>query len=162
MTRRRRCLLFVVMLTGSVAMPFLVRGQDPGSSPFSGTWIANIEKSKRHPNHLFKSATLQFVVVGNTATLTHGGVNAGGQQESGSVVLEADGKERPVPGQPGTTIVTRWVGPRVLKSIARSSGAPLGEQMYEVSADGMTLTAKVSGVDAGGSQFDHVIVFDRK
>jgi hypothetical protein len=77
-------------------------------------------------------------------------------------VLEADGKERPVPGQPGITVVTRWAGPRVLHTVGKSAGAPLGEQTYEVSADGKTLTAKVSGVDASGTRFGHVIVFDRK
>jgi len=50
----------------------------------------------------------------------------------------------------------------VLQSIAKSDGAQVGEQTYEVSTDGKTLTAKVSGVDASGARFDQVIVFDRK
>jgi hypothetical protein len=105
---------------------------------------------------------MQFVVVGNTVTLTHGGVNAGGQQESGTVVLQADEKEHPVPEHPGVTVLTRWVSPRVLHSIGKSGGAQVGEQTYEVSADGQSLTATVSGIDASGARFDQVIVFDRK
>lgn len=27
-------------------------------NPLTGTWIANIEKSQRHANHQFKSATI--------------------------------------------------------------------------------------------------------
>jgi hypothetical protein len=162
MTRMRRCLALVVLLTGCVALPLLAGPQGSEGSPFSGTWVANIEKSKRHPNHQFQSATMQFVVVGNTVTLTHGGVNAGGQQESGTVVLHADGKEHPVPEHPGVTVVTRWVGQRVLQTIGKSAGAQVGEQSYEVSTDGKTLTAKVSGIDASGARFDQVIVFDRK
>lgn len=68
----------------------------------------------------------------------------------------------PVPGQAGVTVVTRWIGPRLLHSIAKSAGAQVGEQSYEVSTDGMTLTAKLSGVDASGKRFEQVIVFDRK
>jgi hypothetical protein len=105
---------------------------------------------------------MEFTVVGNTVTLKHGGVNAGGQQESGALVLEADGKEHAVPEAPGITVVTRWVGPRVLHTIGKSAGAQVGEQTYEVSTDGKTLTAKVAGVDASGSRLDQVIVFDRK
>jgi hypothetical protein len=136
----------------------------PGSegSPLSGAWVANLEKSKRHPNHLFQSATLEIVVSGDTVTITHGGVNAGGQAESGTVVLQADGKEHPVPEHPGITVVTRWVGPRHLQTVGKSAGAAVGEQSYEVSTDGKTLTAKVSGIDASGARFDQVIVFDRK
>jgi hypothetical protein len=105
---------------------------------------------------------MQFVVVGDTVTLTHGGVNAGGQQESGTVVLQADGKEHAVPQQAAVTIVTRWVGPRLLQTTGKSGGVVVGEQSYEVSKDGKTLTAKVSGIDASGTRFDQVIVFDRK
>jgi hypothetical protein len=107
--------------------------------------VANLEKSKRHPNHQFQSATMQFVVVGDTVTLTHGGVNAGGQQESGTLVIQADGKEHAVPQQAGVTIVTRWVGPRLLQTTGKSGGVVVGEQSYEVSKDGKTLTAKGIG-----------------
>jgi hypothetical protein len=162
MTRMWRCLALGVLLIGCVARPLLAAPQGSEGSPFSGTWVANLEKSKRHPNHQFKSATMQFVVAGNTVTLTHGGVNAAGQQESGTVVLHADGKEHPVPEAPGVTVVTRWVGPRVLHTIGKSAGVQVGEQSYEVSTDGKTLTAKVSGIDASAARFDQVIVFDRK
>jgi len=162
MTRMRRCLALVVLLTEGLPVPLLAAPQSSEESPFSGTWVANIAKSKRHPNHQFQSATMEFAVVGNTVTLKHGGVNAGGQQESATIVLEADGKEHPIPQAPGVTVVTRWVGPRVLQSIGKSAGAQVGEQTYEVSTDGKTLTAKVSGVDASGTRFDQVIVFDRK
>ncbi len=105
---------------------------------------------------------MQFVVAGDTVTLTYGGVNAGGEQESSAIVLQADGKEHPVPGQAGVTVVTRWIGPRLLQTIGKSAGAQVGEQSYEVSTDGKTLTAKVAGVDASGKRFEQVIVFDRK
>ena len=37
----------------------------------------------------------------------------------------------------------------------------VGSGSYEVSGDGMTLTATVAGTDAAGSRFEQVIVFDR-
>lgn len=64
-------------------------------SAFAGTWIANIEKSRRHANHQFQSATLTFAVSDNVVTLTHAGVNTAGKHESGATVLHPDGQERP-------------------------------------------------------------------
>lgn len=162
MMRMRGNLALGVLLSGCLAVPLPAGAQASEASPFSGTWVANIEKSKRHPNHQFKSATMEFTVAGTQVTLKHGGVNAGGQQESGTVVLQADGQEHPIPEAPGVTVVTRWIGPRVLHTIGKSAGAQVGEQTYEVSTDGKILTAKVSGVDASGAHFDQVIVFDRK
>ena len=129
---------------------------------FSGAWTANVAKSQRHPNHLFQSATLRFAVAGDTVTLTHGGVNASGQKESGTTTLQADGKEHPASEQvPGVVVVTRWVGSHVLETVARKDGRTVGQGTYEVSADGKMLTAKVWGTDASGARFEHVIVFDR-
>jgi len=131
-------------------------------SPFVGNWVANLSKSKQHPNHQFQSATLQFVVNDDTVTLTHGGVNASGQEESGTITLQADGQERPIPQAPGMVSVVRWVGPQVLETVGKKDGQIVGRGAYEVSADGKTLTATVSGTDASGAAFDQVIVFDRK
>jgi hypothetical protein len=135
----------------------------PAESPLAGSWVANIGKSQRHPNHLFQSATLRFVVAGDTVTLTHGGVNAGGQEESGTIVLQADGKEHAASEQtPGVVVVTRWANSRLLEVVAKSAGTTVGQQSFEVSVDGKTLTTNVWGTDASGRRFEQVIVFDRK
>jgi hypothetical protein len=131
-------------------------------SPFVGNWAANLSKSKQHSNHQFQSATLQFVVNGDTVTLTHGGVNAAGQEESGTMTVQADGKERPIPQAPGMASVVRWIGSRVLETVGKKDGEIVGHGTYEVSADGKTLTATVSGRDGSGAAFEQVIVFDRK
>jgi hypothetical protein len=38
-------------------------------NPFSGTWVANIEKSRHHTNHQFQSATLSFEISGDDVSL---------------------------------------------------------------------------------------------
>jgi hypothetical protein len=136
--------------------------QEDAQSPFAGSWVANLEKSKRHPNHLFQSATLRFVVTDDAVTLTHGGVNAAGKEESGTVTLQVDGHEHAAsPQAPGVVTVTRWVDPKILEIVARKDGQTVGHQTFEVSDDGQTLTASVWGTDAGHAHFEHVIVFDR-
>jgi len=132
-------------------------------NPFVGTWIANLEKSRRHANHQFHSATLTFEVNGDEVSMTHAGVNMSGKKESGTTVLKADGQPYAVsPLAPGVVAETTWVSTHVLESEAKKDGRPVGKGTYAVSADGRTLTATVAGTDAAGAPFEQVIVFDRE
>ena len=131
-------------------------------SPFVGSWKANLSKSKRDPNHQFQSATLHFAVEGDAVTLKHEGVSASGQEESGVTTLHADGKEHSTDRAPGMTVIARWVGSRTLDVVAKKGDDTVNRGQYEVSADGQTLTATVSGIDGHGYEFQQVIVFDRE
>ena len=130
-------------------------------NPFVGTWTANIEKSHRHANHQFGSATLRFEVSDDDVLLVHSGVNASGKVESGETRLRADGQDHPVSAQaPGVVVAAQWVGTNVLETVAKKDGQVIGHGKYEVSLDGATLTATVAGTDAAGKAFEQVIVFD--
>ena len=129
--------------------------------PLVGTWIANLEQSRRDPNHQFSSATIRFEVAGETVSLAYGGVNASGRHEQGGQTLTADGQEHPLAEAPGMMAVST-LGPRVLHTAATKDGAVIGRAAYEVSEDGRTMTATASGLDATGTSFEQVIVFDRE
>lgn len=130
---------------------------------FTGTWVANLTKSQRHQNHQFRSATLRFEVAGDAISLTQAGVNMSGKHESSTVQLQADGEEHPVsPQAPGVVVVTKWIGPHVLETLGKKDAEVVGRGIYEISRDGRTLTATVSGTDASGATFEQVIVFDRE
>jgi len=131
-------------------------------NPFIGTWIANIEKSRRDANHQFQSATLTFEVTGDNVSMTHTGVNMSGKHESGTTVYKPDGQEHAVSQAPGVVAVTTWIGTHVLESEAKKGGRLLGKGTYAVSGDGRTLTATVAGTDAAGAAFEQIIVFDRE
>jgi len=131
--------------------------------PFTGTWVANLAKSKRHQNHQFQSATLRFEMSGDVISLTQAGVNMSGKHESSTLTLQADGEEHPVsPQAPGVVVVTKWIGTHVLETIGKKDADVVGRGTYEVSSDRRTLTARVSGIDANGATFEQVIVFDRE
>jgi hypothetical protein len=131
-------------------------------NPFDGTWTANLEKSRRHANHQFQSATLTFALDGPKVTITHAGVNMSGKHESGTTILTADGQPHPVsPDAPNIVVVTEWRGTNALHTEARQDGRIVGRGGYAVSDDGLTLTATVAGVDAAGKEFEQEIVFDR-
>lgn len=130
--------------------------------PLAATWNANLSKSKRHPNHLFKNATLRFTISDDVVTLSYSGVNMSGVEEKGTTTFHPDGKEHPLEGLPGAVEVSRWVGARILETVASKDGKVLGQSTFEVSSDGNTLTANLKGTDASGARFEQVIVCDRE
>src|SRR5580765_8287760 len=127
--------------------------------PLAGRWIANVQKSRRHANHQFESATATFTVRAGEVVMAYDGINASGKRETSAQTFRADGQEHPVPQAPEFVTIST-LGERRLESIGRKHGALLGRGTYEVSVDGQTLTATVSGIDAAGKAFDQVIVFD--
>jgi hypothetical protein len=130
---------------------------------FTFTWIANVEKSQRHPNHLFTSATLRFQRDGDALSLIQSGINMSGKHESSTLTLHPDGQEHPVsPQAPGVVVITKFLTPRLLETRGLKDGVELGYGTYEVSSDGARLTAKVRGIDAAATPFEQVIVFDRQ
>ena len=132
-------------------------------SAFAGNWVANLEKSRRHANHQFKSATLTFDINGDAVWLTHAGVNMSGKHESGKTRYTADGQPHPVSAQtPAVVAVTTFVDPRTLSTEASKDGRTLARATYAVSEDERTLTVTIAGIDAAGQPFDQVIVFDRE
>lgn len=157
---RQRNLRFCFLLLAAVLTA--PAGLSQQKNPLAGTWNANIAKSQRHPNHLFKSASLRFEISEEVIKLNYTGVNMSGAEEKGTFEIHPDGKEHSIPGTPGFVEVSRWIGPRILETVAKKDGKVVGHSSYEVSEDGKTLTAKISGSDASGAEFEQVIVCDRE
>lgn len=120
---------------------------------------ADISRSKLAPNYQLQSATLQFAVAGDIVTATSRVVLASGQQSQATERFQVDGQGHPFeksPLGPGVVVVARWLGPRVLETVAAQNGKEVARATYEVSPDGRTLTATTSGM------VQQVIVFERK
>lgn len=134
---------------------------DSSAHPLAGTWIVDLARSRRHENHQFHSLTMTFEVVDNHISLLYEGVNAAGEREASTRRFCADGNDHSIPEAPGYAEMTT-LGTHFLDSVGKKDGARVGSSRYEVSEDGETLTATVSGTDASGRPFDQVIVFARK
>jgi len=160
----RRTLLISVLMIAASSFAF---GQASGtkasgkSSPLAGTWKANLAKSQRDPNHQFQSLTLRFEISDDSVSLTYTGVNMGGEEESGSRQMHADAKEYPVAEAPGVVVITRWVEPHILETLAKKDGTLVGQSSYEVSSDGKTLIARIKGIDGSGGSFEQLVVLER-
>src|SRR5262249_37003132 len=134
----------------------------PKASPLAGTWKANLAKSQRDPNHQFQSLTLRFEISDDSVSLTYTGVNMVGEEESGSRQMPADGKEYSVAEAPGVVVITKWVEPHILETLAKKDGKLVGQSSYEVSSDGKTLIARIKGIDGSGVSFEQLVVLERQ
>ena len=128
--------------------------------PLNGTWQANIEKSTRHANHQFSSASMTFTVNKEDVRFSYEGINASGKAEKSEQVLLADSLPHPHPLAP-EIVVTNSLAARSLETSASKDGVVLGNGSYDVSEDGNTMTATVRGIDGAGKPFEQIIVFDR-
>lgn len=154
MTKRLFCLILAALLaTTTIA-------QD--KHPLNGTWKANLEKSKRDPNHMFSSLTMTIDVSSDLVMVTFNGVNKEGKEEGGSTKLIPDGKSYPVPQAQGFVQITKWLNANTLETSAQKDGTIVGKSTYEVSPNGKELTVRIHGIDAKGLPFDQIIVLDRQ
>ena len=122
------------------------------TNPFAGSWAANLAKSQRHPLNPFRSATLHIDVVGDVVTIVDVVVDAEAREERHVNVIRADGTEHPSAHGNGYLLMARWHGPHVLETLGTKNGEVIGRGVYEVAADGTTLTI---------SSDEQVIVLDR-
>jgi len=140
------------------------QAKDVKQDPFVGTWTANVSKSTRHPANQFQRATLHFDVVGDAVTITNVVVDESGREERGTHTIQADGQEHP-PGGGGYALMANWRASHILETVGTKDGQVVGRGMYQVSADGKTLTVSTknasANADGWGTDFEHVIVLDR-
>lgn len=135
------------------------------ADPFVGTWKLNPEKSEFGPNHRPSAATMLFELDAQGHYL----MKAEGANAKGEKVVERptefipDGKERPIPGLPGLTVMSICQDPNTIQTEAkREDGSIAGGGTYVVSADGKSLTATNSGIDSQLRPFQQRTVWDRQ
>jgi hypothetical protein len=120
-----------------------------------GAWKASIAKSKPSEGHAFKAADLRIERSGDSMTMSSRLVFASGDEQRATETFRTDGAETPGTLTPGVTLVARWLDPHVLASLAKKDGRVVAVVIYEVSADGSTLTLRTSGA------VEQTLVFER-
>jgi len=110
------------------------------TSPFAGTWMANVSRSRQHPLNPFRSATMHFDVRGDDITITDIVVDETERAERGENVIRADGIEHYSPREDGYSLIAAWRGPFVLETLGKHEGRVIGQGRYEVATDGATMT----------------------
>jgi hypothetical protein len=146
------------MLSAAVACLGLAlagQGQAP-NNPFTGRWVADMAKSKPHPDYPLKAVTVVISVAGDAVTIADAHVDGSGKETRGEHVFRADGQdhafEAPALG-PGVVLKATWVNSRVLETVVKKDGQELTRVVYEVSADGKVMTVTRTGLMAQMAYF---------
>ena len=122
----------------------------PANSPFTGRWIADMSRSKRHPLNLAQRATIVFTVRGNSVDVSSEVVEENGKVVRGRYTFQADGVD--YLQTHGISLTAWWRDRRTLDTRATQNGKVVGRGSYTVSADGRELTV---------TSDEAVIVLDR-
>jgi hypothetical protein len=106
-------------------------------NPFVGTWRADVARSDRHPENLFRQAMLEFSVARDTVTIAHDAIDGSGRPDRGTNTLECDGVERS--NEHGYRMTARWNGAHRIEITSTFAGLEQRLATYEVSADARTM-----------------------
>ena len=98
-------------------------------SPFDGTWRTNMDQSK------FSPKPIVFSTKGGTYDCT---------SCAPQIHVKADGQDQSVSGQTYDTISVHEVDPKSIEIKTKKNGKPVYEQTRTASADGNTLTGKIT------------------
>jgi hypothetical protein len=157
---------FVALLTGITlsfaALPAFA------ADPFAGTWVLNAAKSKGTPGTVPDSSTLVITELGGGKYKSVNDYRMAGFDVHAEVTFALDGKDYTVvqtPAQPGALQLVQTferINERSVKITIKVGGQAMATVMEDVSPDGKTLTATMSGVGQQYAALSGVTVLDKK
>jgi len=148
-----------LLLVGGLAF-----AADTAPSPFIGTWVLNVSKSKFEGAPAVKSYSITISDAGggklhNVAQWVEGS-GAKGQSE---YTASADGKPTPVTGYANAdAVVVRSKDPRSTHMSMLKGGKEVEWGRYKVSADGKTMHGTEGGTDETGTKYKWTEFFEKQ
>lgn len=123
--------------------------------PTMGEWKANIAQSTISPAYPLRDATLLVSPAGPGVKLASDTTLVSGEHQTAAETIPVDGTEVPAGVTPGVTLMAKWLGSRVLATLANRNGDVMIVSIYQVSPDGQSLTIRSWGA------VEQTLVFDR-
>jgi hypothetical protein len=150
--------LALAALLCALVLPVLASPQDP----FTGTWTLNLAKS-RLPPPVPRSLVSHIECDQKGVSIREEVVDAEGRPQTITCKVGFDGKDYAVVGSPVADAVSyQRVDARTIRGTSKKHGIALVHETVVVSADGKTMTATYTGVDAQGKAVVGTAVFERQ
>ena len=140
-------------------------GQLPAqeTDPLVGTWELNVAKSKFGPGRAPKSETRTYVVSGQDIKATTKGVDSAGKPTAAEFIVNYDGKDRPVTGNPDAEMLSlKRVDPFNTEFTQKRAGKVVITGTRIISRDGKVMTITTKGTDPTGKAINDVAVFEKR
>jgi len=132
-------------------------------SPFIGTWVLNVAKSKYTGAPAPQSSTAVYSEAGAGIHVVATGKNAQGADTHVEYTANFDGKDYPVTGSPDYDTVSLKLVKGIRITFTRKKGGVVVQTgSMQVSKDGATRTVTTSGKNAAGQTIHSIAVYERK
>jgi hypothetical protein len=133
------------------------------TDPLVGTWELNLAKSKFGPGRAPKNETRTYVVSGQDVKATTKGVDSAGKPTAAEFIVNYDGKDRPVTGNPDAEMLSlKRVDRFTTEFTQKRAGKVVITGTRIISRDGKVMTITTKGTDATGKTINDVAVFDKR
>ena len=141
-----------------------------GADMFSGTWKANVAKSKYSPGPPPKSAMQKIDSVEGGFKLVADGENSEGKKNHNDYTVKFDGKDYPehpmLDGKPNPnaadTISIKKTDDFTYEATTKKGGKVLTTTKNVVSKDGKTRTSTTTGTNAQGQNVNNVVMWEKQ
>lgn len=152
---------FVAVLVVSllaISLPALAQG-----SPFAGTWVLNVAKSKFSPGPPPKAQTSTYEAAGQGVKVTVKGTGADGKPIAMEYTANYDGKDYPVKGNSDyDATALKSIDANTVEFTRKKAGKVVQTGTNVVSKDGKTRTVTTKGTNAQGQQISSVAVYEKQ
>jgi hypothetical protein len=153
-----RTVLAVVTATG---MALAAAGG--GADPVIGLWQLDASQSTFTAGPALKSQTRTYTQSGPNISLVMASVGADGKEGTTKTTYQMDGKDYPVTGTGDyDSLMGKQVDSHSAEFTLKKGGKKIGTSTRSVSADGKTLTSKMSATSASGEKTEQTLVFHKK
>jgi hypothetical protein len=155
-----------VRISAAAAAPANLGVLPAESSPRTGTWKLNLEKSRFAPDPGPRSQTRRDEHTSDGLTAVVDGVLANGSPIAYRYAPRFDGKDYPIVGtgvpSGAETIAVKHVDDFTVESTLKKAGAVVLTRREVVSADGRVLTITSQGKTVAGQPTSNMTVYDKQ
>jgi hypothetical protein len=163
---RKTLLVLSVVIVAALALSAIAYGADM----FSGTWKANIAKSKYSPGPPPKAAMQKIDATDGGLKLVADGENSEGKKNHNEYTVKFDGKDYPekpmLDGKPNPNaadmIAIKKIDDYTYEATTKQKGKMLTVTKNVVSKDGKTRTATTTGTNAQGQKVSNTVVWEKQ
>jgi len=144
---------------------WVLSGQGPAQAADSnlGTWTLNVAKSTYSPGPAPKSLTVKFEAAGDGIKSTANSVAADGSSTHTEYTASYDGKDYPLKGmKDADTVSLKQIDANSTERIDKKAGKVVRTYTRKLSADGKTMTVRITGTDEQGGTINNTVVLERE
>ncbi len=134
-----------------------------GSDPVAGMWHLDTAKSSLGAGPAVKSQTRMYSQSGHEISLVMTTTMADGKEVTTKTTYQLDGKDYPVTGSTDyDSLSGKQLDANTAEFTLKKGGKKIGTTTRMISADGKTLTSKMSMMLASGEKAEQTLVFHKK